>query len=261
MLTVKDIYGFIDDFAPFSTQCGFDNAGLLVGNMDASVTKVTVCLDITRNAVGFAAENGCELIVSHHPVIFDPLRSVGTDNPVYGLCCNLISAVCAHTNVDAAPGGVNDTLAQILELTEVVPLGDEEVPLARIGLLDEELSSGEFAEYVRQRLGAGCVRYTETKRPVRKVAVCGGAGADYMDAAIKAGADALVTSEVKHHQLLSARQHGFCIMDAGHFATERPIVSKLAEMLAARFKELEIFTYKTQDPAAYVCGEPSEPIA
>ncbi len=249
MTTVKNIYDMIDRFAPFSSQCEWDNSGILVGDGDVTVTKALVCLDLNDEALKIAKHEGCQLIVTHHPVIFSPLKSVSFDGTVARLCKENISVISAHTNFDKAKGGVNDTLCEILGLTDVSEFGEDN--LARIGELGSSMTDKEFAGYVSKRLGA-YVKFVPSGRPIKKVAVCGGAGADFMYSALSLGADALVTADTKHHELLFARDNGFCLVDAGHYATENPAMRIMCEYLIKNFKEVQFFLYDGIDPAEYI---------
>ena len=183
MAAVKEIYQFLDQIAPFSLQMDFDNAGFLVGRGEAQVRRILVALDITAPVAEEAGRLGCQLVVSHHPVIFHPARSV-TDETVTGrvlltLIEHGLAAICAHTNLDAVRGGVNDCLAEALQLTQVEQLHQDGTDpaghpygIGRVGLAHRDgLSAAEYAAFVKERLGAACVRYADGGRPVSRVAV------------------------------------------------------------------------------------------
>ena len=238
-MTIQTVFDQINQLAPFQTQMGFDNAGILIGSPQKSVTKIGVVLDVTMEAVEYAASHGIDLIVSHHPVIFTGLKSIDGDSVVYRLIQKNIGVISAHTNLDAAEQGVNQVLAQTLELTQVEPLalpGEVTPPMGRVGTLPKAMDCQTFAQYVNQKLGTR-VKFVNTGKPVSKVAVCGGAGEDFILPALAVGADALVTADVKHHNFLLAASLKIALMDAGHFETERVIVPVLQECLA---KQLEI---------------------
>lgn len=253
MASVKDIYSYLDELAPFSTQEGFDNAGLLVGRNSVQVKNVLVALDITREVILEAVKMEAQLIVVHHPVIFDPIRSV-TDGTVTGeLVLRLaeaeIAAICAHTNLDAAQGGVNDLLARALGLEEVGMLCqsglDEQgrsYGIGRTGLINDcaGQSVQAFAKTVKDALGATCVRYVDGGKPVARVAVGGGACGSMLHDAVQAGCDTFVTADVKYNVFLDARELGINLLDAGHFPTEDVVCQPLAELLSARFPELTV---------------------
>ena len=150
--TVKNIYDFIDSIAPFETQCEWDNSGLLVGDSCREVSKIGVVLDITTEAIKYAAENGINLIVSHHPVIFRGIKTVTADDPTYMLIKNGISAICAHTSLDIAKGGVNDALADTLGFKNAEPLSDcGEAEMARVAEIDP-VSCEQLAELCADKL-------------------------------------------------------------------------------------------------------------
>jgi len=250
--TVKDFYYAIDKLAPFELQMDFDNAGFLVGRGGAEVKRVLTALDITREVVREAAERDCQLIVSHHPVIFHPVRSV-TDETAAGavllaLTERRIAAVCAHTNLDAARGGVNDCLARTLGLSQVDQLHQDGVDaqgrpygVGRVGLAHVSgLRAEDYAAFVKEKLSAASVRFADGGRPVCRVAVGGGSCGSMLRDALTAGCDTFVTADVKYDQYLEARALGLTLMDAGHFATENVVTRPLAAALAEEFPQVEI---------------------
>ena len=243
MTTVADILNFIEALAPASLKMDWDNVGLLCGSKAAPVTKILVALDPFEHVCREAANWGAELIVTHHPIIFRPLPNV-TDETSIGrglmtLCRHGINAVNAHTNLDCAPDGVNDVLAQTLGLNNVstVP-GDAHGPL-RMGNVEEQ-SLEAFLATVKSVLGCDGLRYVDGGKPVMKVAVGGGACADGMLDALVSGCDTFVTSDVKYNQFWDAHDLGLNLIDAGHFATENPVIAVLAAKLAAQFPEIEV---------------------
>ena len=251
-MPVNDVFSFLDGLAPFSYAMDFDNSGLLIGDPLQPVQKILVALDCTTSVIQAAKESGARLIVTHHPVIFDPIKSVIAGSVPYRLASAGISVICAHTNLDLARGGVNDALARrlglgCLEGLTPIPCTDREGNavteyLGRISFLPSPMEPQDFALFVKERLGAS-VRFTPGCRPVHRVAVCGGAGADCLDNAIWSGADALVTSEVKHHIFLYAAQQGITLVDAGHFHTEDVVIEPLAQRLREQFPETEVLTW------------------
>lgn len=228
--TVGAIFDYLDERAPFATAEEWDNAGLLAGNRDMPVQRILVTLDITPAAVEAAAQAGAQLIVSHHPVIFSPLRALERESAPWLLARRDIAAICAHTNLDMAAGGVNDALAALLGLTAVHTAADG---LCRIGRLETPLSPRALAERTAQRLHTA-VRMHAGNRPVRTVCVCGGAGGDCV-LPLAAQADALLTGEVRHHEWLEGARSGATVIEAGHYATEAPVTTVLAAWLRERF--------------------------
>lgn len=250
MTTVGRVFAFLQEKAPFELQEGFDNAGFLVGREDASVSKILVALDITEQVVQEAAEQGAQLIAAHHPVIFGGLKSV-TDQTVTGrillaLVENGIAAICAHTNLDAVEGGVNDALALRLGLTDIGQLKQTGVDgqgrpygIGRVGLVPEQ-PLYDFAMAVKKLLGANGIRLVDGGKPVHMIAVGGGACADMMGDALAQGCDTFVTSDVKYHQFLEARALGLNLVDAGHYPTENVVCSVMQEWLTQRFPQVSV---------------------
>jgi dinuclear metal center YbgI/SA1388 family protein len=251
--TVGDFYDAIDSLAAFGTAESSDNAGLLVGSRQLPVSGALVALDATTEAIKEARELGANLIVTHHPVIFSGVRQIEAESVLYRLIAAGISAISAHTNLDAAQGGVNDILCGLLGLENVRPLESAIYPgLARVGELPAPMSARELAEHARSVIGVPVVKYTDCAQAIKTVAVCGGAGADLMPEAKAAEAGALVTAVVKHHQLVAAKGAGFALMDAGHYATEAAMIGPFAERLAAMLPGIRIVASKSQrDPADY----------
>lgn len=257
MAQVKDIYQYINSIAPFATQLDFDNAGLLVGRADAIVDNVLVALDITAEVIDEAVDMGAQLIVSHHPVIFHPLKSVTnsdtTGEKVLLLAEHHIAAICAHTNLDAAQNGVNDLLAQRLGLTEIEQFHQDGVDeqgkpygIGRVGVLNTgaHMDTATFAAKVKESLNAVNVRYTDAGKEVHKVAVGGGSCGSMLADALAAGCDTFVTSDVKYDVFLEAKALGINLLDAGHFATENVVTEPLAQGLQKEFPALKVTVSK-----------------
>lgn len=250
MATVHDILIFLETLAPRSMKMDWDNVGLLYGSRKQEVTKILVALDPFEGVCEEAASWGADLIVTHHPLIFKALNAI-TDETSVGrsiqlLCRENISAINAHTNLDCAPGGVNDRLAAALGLSEIEvidPMGVDangrEWGLLRKGIAAEQPLS-DFLGTVKTALGCEGLRYVDGGKPVRKVAVGGGACASELMDAYRAGCDTFVTSDVKYNQFWDARDLGMNLIDAGHFYTENPVTECIAEKIAAAFPEITV---------------------
>ena len=240
MTTVNDIYSYLCGVAPLSLACEWDNPGLLVGRADREVRRVLLSLDVTSDVISEAVQKDAELIVSHHPVIFTPQKSI-TDRDADGrillsLIENRLAVISMHTNLDVAEGGVNDVL---LSLFGAEPQGVlDEDGCGRIGLLPEEYSIQSFLSLCREKLNTAGLRYYDAGRPVRRLAVMGGAGGDSVERAFALGCDTYLTSDVKYHQFLLAKELGINLIDGDHFCTEAPVMPALAEKLADAFPEL-----------------------
>ena len=262
MTTVEHVFAFLQEKAPFELQEGFDNAGFLVGRGDASVSKILISLDITEQVVQEASEQGAQLIVSHHPLIFGGIKSI-TDKTSTGRCLldlaeHGIAAICVHTNLDAVEGGVNDALALRLGLADIAQLKQigtdsqgRAYGIGRIGCVPEQ-PLYDFAMAAKRLLGANGIRLVDGGKPVHFVAVGGGACAEFMTDVLAQGCDTFVTSDVKYHQFLEARALGLNLLDAGHFPTEQVVCSVLQDWLSKRFPQVfvsisrrhaEVFSY------------------
>lgn len=246
MSTVTHIYDAIDRLAPFWLTMDFDNTGILVGDRNREVSCALLALDCTPAVIEQAKQLGAQLIVTHHPVIFHPLKRVNEDAVVYQLTRSDIAVISAHTNLDIAQGGVNDALASAIGLRDCrgLELLNEQTGawLGRIGTLPEPLSPEAFAAHVKSCLNAASVKFAAAPRAIHTVALCSGSGADCLDAAISAGADALLTSEVKQHEYLAAAAAGISIFDAGHFDTEDIVIEPLRDYLAKEISDVHFFT-------------------
>ncbi|MFA9380735.1 MAG: Nif3-like dinuclear metal center hexameric protein [Acetanaerobacterium sp.] len=364
MASVGEIYGYLDRVAPFKQQEKWDNSGLLAGDRQQQVNKAMLALDITNDVVNEAIILGARLVISHHPVIFDAIKSITAQSEpiVYKLIKHDISAICAHTSLDIAQGGVNDVLARALGLKQVRGLknvvtdeyfkvvvfvpkknaddvkramaaagagmqgnysecsfevtgkgvfrpGEQAQPfigkfgtvrevresriemicpksrlssviatmkkahpyeepaydifinhalkdslsLGRVGMLEQAMTADEFAAFAAQRIRAKGVRYTRGSAPVKTVALCGGAGGEFLPNAIAAGADAYVTGDVKHNVFVDAKNQDFTLLDAGHFATEMLAVSSLKNRLQNQFSDVEFILGKSSvEPVNYI---------
>ena len=243
-MTVGQVLAFLQSRAPFETAEGYDNVGLLVGSPDRAVDGILVTLDITPAAVREAARIGAGLIVSHHPVIFSPLRTLDADSVPALLIQGGIAAICAHTNLDRAAGGVNDCLAAALGLADVRTASDG---LTRFGRLPKALSPRDFAAWVGKKLGTA-VRMRTGTGMISNVAVCSGAGGDFLLPILEeGGAVAAVTGELKHHEWL-ALPAGVTMVEAGHYHTEICMVNGVAAWLREGFPEAEITAFEDTPP-------------
>ncbi len=250
MTTVQDIVDILQDIAATELAQPWDNVGLLIGSPTNRLSSVLLALDPAGDLVAQAQALGAELIITHHPAIFHPLKALRTDTPT-GSFINAalqagISVIGCHTNLDAAVGGVNDVLAEALQLTDTVPLlpaenRDNGSGLGRVGNLIQPLSSEDFIRRLRETLDPPWL-LEAGKRPgmIRRVAVAGGSCSDFSETALRAGADVFVTSEVKHDIARWVEEAGLWLIDAGHFATENPAMPALQLLLANRLQQQEM---------------------
>ena len=235
-MTVAEIYRALDEKYPLSLREEWDNDGLMLSpDTEKTVTRVLIALDVSEAVAKHAIENGFDLIVSHHPLIFTPLASVTPNDPIAKRAMSLlshgISVFTFHTRLDAAEGGVNDTLAAICGLTEVTRFGGDNL-LGRVGVLKEETTIDAFANKIGKKLSTNYLFYAG-KRPVRRVAVVGGSGKSMIDDALKTGADTFLSGRFSYEAMLEAEAMGLNLIEAGHFATEDPVTEVLQNTLLA----------------------------
>lgn len=242
-IMVKDIVSLMEQIAPKYLMEQWDNSGFLVGDESQKVSGIIIALDITKDVIEQAKNAEANMIVSHHPVIFDPIKEITDKNNsiIYELIKNNINAYCAHTTLDNADGGVNDCLADILELKDTILLEEykDGKGTGRIGLLENQSKAEELAIYVKQKLSAEYVRYADAGNKIKKVAVVGGSGASFIDKAIELGADALITGDIKHHDVLYCLEKGLTIIDATHFATERIVKDRIFSHLQSQLNKVQ----------------------
>lgn len=244
MAKVKDFYGYLNSIAPFETQEDWDNSGMLVGDMDAEVKKVAVVLDITHEEIKKAKAIGADLIISHHPVIFNPIKSVTRGSVPYELVASSINALCCHTPLDIADGGTNDSLAELLGIN--VTRADD--PILRLGTV-EPTTAQELAGKIANTLNTK-VRYADAGKKIKKIAICTGAGCSLIEAAGEI--DAFITGDASHHNFLDCVQAGITLIAAGHYETEIVVVPVLVKKLQAQFPDIEIIDIKQENPIKFI---------
>lgn len=244
MTTVKNIYDYINSIAPYDTQEAWDNSGHLVGDFRQEVKRVVMALDATKEVCEFAKDVKADLVLTHHPIIFGGIKNVIAGTPVHILAGAGISHLCVHTNFDNADGGLNDNLAQLLSLNNPQQI---ENSFLVVGELEYEMSIDDFAEYVAERLDTAGIRYTDTDKSIKKVAVGGGACEEYMQIAM-AHSDCFVTGDFKYHEMLDAQQMGYAVISAGHFETENKPFLMLKDRLEKIFTDVEFLTAPVSNP-------------
>lgn len=257
-MTVKDILEYLSELAPLETADSYDNVGLLVGDETAEVTGVCCCVDITHEVIREAAEKGANLIISHHPVIFEGLKNIQTWNPVVELIKNDIAAIAMHTNFDIAPNGVNSSLVELLDFEST---GSFENGFGAICEMMCDFTAKSLAEHCKARLGLECVKYSQNSadKLLRRVAVCcgGGVDRDIMRLARKNNIDAIISGDIKHNFWIEAENCGIALIDAGHFGTEKAAAQALVKLVTVCANEksaiIPVFAAETEhDPCGYV---------
>lgn len=245
MADAGEIRDYLFSIAPMKLKMDFDNVGLLVGSPDTTVTRALFSLDITSQVIDEAAALGAQLIVSHHPVIWDAMKNVTGETvqtaKVLKLIKNDIAAICMHTNLDIADGGVNDALMEALsgKVTGILePTGDG-FGCGRVGELSREMPLADFLCLCKNMLRGNGLRYYDAGLPVKRLAVMGGAGGDCVSLAKELGCDTYVTADIKYDQFLTAREIGLNLIDADHFSTENVVVPRLMRWVNERFPEIK----------------------
>ncbi|MCL2194766.1 MAG: Nif3-like dinuclear metal center hexameric protein [Oscillospiraceae bacterium] len=228
-MTVRNIYDYLDQRAPFSTQMEGDNSGLQVGDFAQQVTRAMVCLDCTPDVIAQAVESGCTLIIAHHPVMFHARRELISHDPAWLLARHGISCIATHTPLDRCAGGVSDTLAHALGLDP-----QPSTELHRLCHLPAATTTAELAALVKSRLGVP-VQCCDGGQPITTISVTGGSG---FWPPLLSQTQAIVTGEAKHSDFLLAKQHGVSLITAGHFATEVLVVPVLTAWLREQFPQI-----------------------
>ena len=245
MVTFSDVLAAIDDVAPFNLQEEYDNSGLLVGELDTPLQGTLVCMDITEAVVAEAVARGCNLVVSHHPLIFQGLKRLCGDTErsraIILALREHVGLLAAHTNLDAAYGGVNYAIAQKVGLTQLrvlapTLLGKEGTGIGLVGTLDTVLCEEDFLMYIAQIFPQQpCLRYSpKTGKTIERVALCGGSGIEFLDQAISLRADAYLTGDIKYHDF--QRPDGkLLLIDLGHRESELCAIDLLKQIVSRKF--------------------------
>ena len=240
-MKISDIAAAIESFAPLSWQESYDNSGLVVGRPDDEVHRALLAVDVTEEVLDEAEREGCDIVITHHPIIFHPLKRLnsadGVQRCVERAIRKGIALYACHTNLDAAPGGMSARLAAMLGLERVQvlqPSGTDGAGFGAVGELPEAVPFADFMERIRTVTGARVLRHSDVARPsVRRVAVCTGAGAFLADEARRAEVDIYVTSDLKYNDF-TAPDRAFTIVDAGHFESEYCAIEILFDILSKK---------------------------
>ena len=262
MAIVKNVFDYLCEIAPINVKSEKDNIGLLVGRGDTDVSKIILALDITSDVISEANNKGANLIVSHHPLFFS-LNSI-TDSDVTGkrilqLIENGISAICMHTNLDAAPDGVNCVLAKAVGIVDPKPLNestqnsDSGFSFGRVGFLKAPCNMAEYLQKLKTALKTDRLRYYDAGRYVHKVAVAGGSGTAEFERMLENGCDTFVTGDIKYNFFLEAKELGINLIDGGHFCTENIIIPPLADKLRTKFPQVDVFVSESHKETVKFC--------
>ena len=246
-MKLYEIIKIIEDNFPPENAYEWDNVGLLLGDKESDISKILLTLDITEATVGEAKENGCQLILSHHPMLFGGIKKITAETAegriIMSAARNGISIYASHTNCDVAPGGINAYLAEILELEEAVPL--EENGLGRVGQLKKICRLDELCKNIKASLNLDFVRFCgDESKLIKTVAIGSGACSDSIPEAIKSGADVMITGDTKYHNMLDFSKD-IAIIDVGHFGSEIVVCDIFEKLLESC--DVELVRTKSQD--------------
>lgn len=256
-MTVRDISDVLEKFAPLPLQESYDNAGLQVGNPESEVHAVLLCLDVTSDVLEEAIRRKCDMIVSHHPLIFHGLKSLTGSDETQRIAMRSLSAgvaiYSAHTNLDSTWNGVSHEMAHMLGVSDIEvlsPLADE--PRAGLGVVGniEPTPKLELLRKIKERFGVECLRYSsQSKRiVVKRVALCGGSGASLIREAISAGADLYVTGDIKYHDY-TTYGGDIVLADIGHYQSELCSINIFSRIIREKYPDLVVYFSEDQtDP-------------
>ncbi|MCL2013361.1 MAG: Nif3-like dinuclear metal center hexameric protein [Oscillospiraceae bacterium] len=240
-MIIKDIYNFIDKIAPFSVIYGNDNVGLIAGSLNEQTGAVLIVLDLTDETINKAEKIGAKLVITHHPPIYKPMTRVFSNSSVYKAARAGLTVISAHTNLDIASGGVNDTLCDKLGFAPVINFADG---CGRLYVPDIPLGIKELVASIKDKLSSRSVEYLKERNECKKIAIICGGGGEFFRKVADEGADTFLTGEVPYHIMLEAHREGINLICAGHFYTENVICEDMRDRLSGEFPELRVETSK-----------------
>lgn len=238
-MKLKDIINIIEQNYPPCLAYDWDNSGLFFGDIEKEISKVLVTLDITPNIIDQAIDNGAGMVLAHHPIMMDGIKSLADGTMVSDMIINAVkNDICiysAHTNMDTAKNGINQKLAELFDLEDICVLENDkpydDCGLGRIGNLKNEVSLIDFCKLVKAKLNTPFVRVCGDEKKIKRVAVASGSCSEYVPTAIKKGADVIITADMKYHHCIEFVYDGIAIIDAGHFPTENIVKDMFKEIL------------------------------
>ena len=247
-MTIRELNQFLTERVPTALSCTWDNDGLLCcPDPSRPVRRALVALDVTEAVVDMTVRGGVDLVFTHHPLIFRPIKALTPNACVPRKLLKLagagISAIALHTRLDALDGGVNDALADALDAPIIGRFVCEDALEGRIIRLSQPMTAEAFAAHIKAKLGTEAVNLADAGLPVQTVGLCGGEGGDFIFAAKAAGCDTYLTGRAGYHLMLDAAESGINVIEAGHFATERPVCARLRDLLSEADPSIEVEMY------------------
>ena len=261
-MKIRQVLSALEEFAPLPLQESWDNAGLQLGLTEADVSGALLCLDVNEQIVDEAMQRGCNLIVSHHPLLFRGLKQIsGADyvqRSVVKALKNDIAVISMHTNMDNARGGVNWKMAERLGMTDCrffaqKQVGDVVAGSGVVGELSEPMAADDFVLMVKRQFDVECAQCNQLlQRPIRRVALCGGAGDFLLDDAASLGADAFITGEMHYHQYFGYEQRlQICVI--GHYQSEQFTAEVFRDVIQRACPGVNTFIAETNtNPILYI---------
>ncbi|MFO3717722.1 Nif3-like dinuclear metal center hexameric protein [Anaerococcus sp. ENR1011] len=250
-MEIRDLIYKLNEKYPLDLQENWDNSGLQIGNLNNELKNILVSLDLEDEGVDLAIKNNCNLIITHHPYLFNGTKSIDLSDQFYKrlekVIKNDITVFAMHTNLDIADDGLNDNLCNILEIKNprVLEVGNE-VGLGRFGEINPTQAKN-FASIVKEKLKAEeLIYYGDMEKTISKIAVCGGSGSSLLDDALEHSCDLMLTGDVSYHMAMDYSNRGLIIIDAGHFASENHVIYKLKDVIAS-MTEKDVYTYSKED--------------
>ena len=246
-----DLINELENFAPMYLAESWDNPGLIVGDTESDIKKILVALDATDAVIDEAIDVGADIIITHHPMLFSAIKKITNETPIgvklRKLIKNDIAHFAMHTNLDIAFGGTNDELARISGLKDIEVLREsceqngQTNGLGRIGNLEKETNFGDLVRIIKKGLGLNSLRVVgDTEKKVGRVGLCTGSGFEFMEDAVKKGADVFITADLRYHESQKAQEAGICVIDATHYASENIIVPVICQYLNGLESKMEV---------------------
>lgn len=262
-IKVKDIINEMNILAPEILKEDFDNVGLMVGDEDKEVKKVLLALDCTKKVIEEAKENKCDMIITHHPLIFKkPNRIVKEDllgSKIIELIKNDISLYSSHTNLDSVKDGINDTIVKMLgfssnEIIEKSKInGFNDAGIGRIVRLNEEITLDFLIKVIKEKLDSNFLRVVKGKEKIKTLAIINGSGQDFINVAVASGADCIITGDTTYHYASDYKELGITIIDPGHFKTEWLVFLESIKNIENKFRDIQfIKSTVSEDPYIFL---------